>query len=243
MSQTTLLALQGLPYMHCTQRVKHALESCRDVEQAEVSMHYAKVTGNAPSSALIAAVANAGYQANLASGSAAKTELLTDATSSLPDAQPAVSSSLPATDNNNDDDVQLLLNGLSCASCVSKVQHALLAVPGVEQARVNLAERSALVTGTADPQAFVTVVEKAGYSAEMIHDETERRTRQQQTARDKMKCFSWQAALGLALGMATAGLGSIRRQHAADARNPAPVAGRRYHYLGDDGICWRTFLP
>lgn len=130
MSQTTLLALQGLSCMHCTQRVKHALESCRDVEQAEVSMHYAKVTGDAPSSALIAAVANAGYQANLASGSAAKTEPLTDATSSLPDAQPAVSSSLPATDNNNDDDVQLLLNGLSCASCVSKVQHALLAVPG-----------------------------------------------------------------------------------------------------------------
>lgn len=201
MSQTTLLALQGLSCMHCTQRVKHALESCRDVEQAEVSMHYAKVTDDAPSSALIAAVANAGYQANLASGSAAKTEPLTDATSSLPDAQPAVSSSLPATDNNNDDDVQLLLNGLSCASCVSKVQHALLTVPGVEQARVNLAERSALVTGTADPQALVTAVEKAGFSAEMIHDETERRTRQQQTARDKMKRFSWQAALGLALGM------------------------------------------
>lgn len=35
----------------------------------------------------------------------------------------------------------------------------------------------------------------------MIHDETERRARQQQTARDKMKRFSWQAALGLALGM------------------------------------------
>jgi len=71
-----------------------------------------------------------------------------------------VSFFLPVTDNNNDDDVQLLLNGLSCASCVSKVQHALLAVPRFEQAWVDLAERNALVTGTADPQALVMAVEK-----------------------------------------------------------------------------------
>ncbi|MDQ7769254.1 copper-exporting P-type ATPase CopA, partial [Serratia nevei] len=37
--------------------------------------------------------------------------------------------------------------------------------------------------------------------AEMIQDETERRERQQQTARANMKRFSWQAALGLALGI------------------------------------------
>ena len=42
---------------------------------------------------------------------------------------------------------------------------------------------------------------KAGYGAEMIQDETERRERQQQTARANMKRFSWQAALGLALGI------------------------------------------
>ncbi|NGH43262.1 Cu+ exporting ATPase, partial [Escherichia coli] len=41
----------------------------------------------------------------------------------------------------------------------------------------------------------------AGYGAEMIQDETERRERQQQTARANMKRFSWQAALGLALGI------------------------------------------
>jgi len=33
----------------------------------------------------------------------------------------------------------------------------------------------------------------------MIRDETERRARQQQTARDKMKRFSWQAVLGMPL--------------------------------------------
>lgn len=125
---------------------------------------------------------------------------MTDATPSLPDDQPAAQSPLPATDG-ADDSVQLLLSGMTCASCVNKVQLALQSVPGVEHARVNLAERSALVTGAADAQALVAAVEKAGYGAEMIQDETERRERQQQTARANMKRFSWQAALGLALGI------------------------------------------
>ncbi|HGY5902641.1 TPA: HAD-IC family P-type ATPase, partial [Serratia marcescens] len=266
MSHTTMLALQGLSCMNCAQRVKKALESRSDVEQADVNVHYAKVTGDAPDSALIdsviaagyqaevaphadtelqlsglscmhcvgttrkaleavpgvfatdvtidgakvygdadpqtliAAVEDAGYHAGVAGAVAPKTEPLTDATPSLPDVQPAAQSPLPATDG-ADDSVQLLLSGMTCASCVNKVQLALQSVPGVEHARVNLAERSALVTGAADAQALVAAVEKAGYGAEMIQDETERRERQQQTARANMKRFSWQAALGLALGI------------------------------------------
>lgn len=269
MSQTTVLALQGLTCMNCAQRVKKALESREDVEQAEVNVHYAKVTGEASSEALIDSVVAAGYQAAMAQqpdtelqlnglscmhcaastrkaleavpgviaadvsidsakvyGEAApealiaavedagyhaslagaatspKTEPLTESVPVLPETQATASSPLPATSNGDDDDsVQLLLSGMSCASCVSKVQNALQSVSGVDQARVNLAERSALITGSADPQALVAAVEKAGYGAEMIQDETERRERQQQTAQANMKRFRWQAALGLALGI------------------------------------------
>jgi len=269
MSQTTVLALQGLTCMNCAQRVKKALESREDVEQAEVNVHYAKVTGEASSQALIdsvvaagyqaavaqqpdtelqlnglscmhcaastrkaleavpgviaadvsidsakvygdaapealiAAVEDAGYHASLAGAATSpKTEPLTESVPVLPETQATASSPLPATSNGDDDDsVQLLLSGMSCASCVSKVQNALQSVSGVDQARVNLAERSALITGSADPQALVAAVEKAGYGAEMIQDETERRERQQQTAQANMKRFRWQAALGLALGI------------------------------------------
>lgn len=269
MSQTTVLALQGLTCMNCAQRVKKALESREDVEQAEVNVHYAKVTGeassqalidsvvaagyqaavaqqpdtelqlnglscmhcaastrkaleavpgviaadvsidsakvygDAASEALIAAVEDAGYHASLAGAATSpKTEPLTESVPVLPETQATASSPLPATSNGDDDDsVQLLLSGMSCASCVSKVQNALQSVSGVDQARVNLAERSALITGSADPQALVAAVEKAGYGAEMIQDETERRERQQQTAQANMKRFRWQAALGLALGI------------------------------------------
>ncbi|XNM88180.1 cation transporter [Escherichia coli] len=62
---------------------------------------------------------------------------------------------------------------MSCASCVTRVQNALQSVPGVTQARVNLAERTALVMGSASPQDLVQAVEKAGYGAEAIEDDAE----------------------------------------------------------------------
>jgi Cu+-exporting ATPase len=199
MSQTTVLTLQGLSCMHCVGSARKALEAVPGVTSAEVTLEAANVYGDANAEQLIAAIEDAGFHASLAEGtSPPKTEPLTASDPTLPETQAAARSSLPATD---DDSIQLLLSGMSCASCVSKVQNALQSVPGVEQARVNLAERSALITGSAAPHALVAAVEKAGYGAEMIQDETERRARQQQTAQANMKRFRWQAALGLALGI------------------------------------------
>ena len=90
---------------------------------------------------------------------------------------------------------------MSCASCVSRVQNALQAVPGVAQARVNLAERTALVMGSASAAELVQAVEKAGYCAEAIEDDAERRERQQETAIATMKRFRWQAIVALLVGI------------------------------------------
>ena len=90
---------------------------------------------------------------------------------------------------------------MSCASCVSRVQNALQAVPGVAQARVNLAERTALVMGSASAAELVQAVEKAGYGAEAIEDDVERRERQQETAIATMKRFRWQAIVALLVGI------------------------------------------
>lgn len=199
MSQTTVLTLQGLSCMHCVGSARKALEAVPGVINAEVTLEAANVYGDAKAEQLIAAIENAGFHASLTGATHhPKTEPLTVSDPILPETQAAALSSLPAAD---DDSIQLLLSGMSCASCVSKVQNALQSVPGVEQARVNLAERSALITGSAASQALIAAVEKAGYGAEMIQDETERRTRQQQTAQANMKRFRWQAALGLALGI------------------------------------------
>lgn len=67
--------------------------------------------------------------------------------------------------------VHLSLTGVSCAGCVSKIEKALSAVPGVDQAEVNFADRSALVEGQPDTEQLITAVSQAGYGAAVIEDE------------------------------------------------------------------------
>ncbi|MCF6626575.1 copper-exporting P-type ATPase CopA [Raoultella ornithinolytica] len=196
MSQTIDLALDGLSCGHCVKRVKESLEQRPDVELAEVTVTEAHVTVSASAEALIETIKQAGYGAEL---SHPKAKPLAE--SSIPsEALTAVSSELPAA-TADDESQQLLLSGMSCASCVSRVQNALQSVPGVTQARVNLAERTALVMGSASAAELVQAVEKAGYGAEAIEDDLQRRERQQETAIATMKRFRWQAIVALLVGV------------------------------------------
>jgi heavy metal translocating P-type ATPase len=55
------------------------------------------------------------------------------------------------------------VQGMSCASCVARVEKALAAVPGTTFAAVNLASARATVGGEADPQAVHDALARAGY--------------------------------------------------------------------------------
>ena len=57
------------------------------------------------------------------------------------------------------------ISGMTCASCVARVEKALRAVPGVQDASVNLATERASVRGSADADAILAAVRKAGYDA------------------------------------------------------------------------------
>ncbi len=61
--------------------------------------------------------------------------------------------------------VDLVIEGMTCASCVARVERALKSVPGVTSAVVNLATERATVTGSADLAALTRVVADAGYEA------------------------------------------------------------------------------
>jgi P-type Cu+ transporter len=68
--------------------------------------------------------------------------------------------------------IDLAVTGMTCASCVSRVEKVLARVPGVTEARVNLATERAQVTGVhPDLAALITAVEKAGYGATEIQSE------------------------------------------------------------------------
>jgi Cu+-exporting ATPase len=65
--------------------------------------------------------------------------------------------------------LQLAVEGMTCASCVARVEKALKKVPGVVDASVNLATEQATVHGPAlDAAAIVAAVAQAGYEAALL---------------------------------------------------------------------------
>lgn len=64
--------------------------------------------------------------------------------------------------------VSLGITGMTCASCVGRVERAIAKVPGVSGVAVNLATESATITtdGSVDAVALAEVVRDAGYEAE-----------------------------------------------------------------------------
>jgi Cu+-exporting ATPase len=67
--------------------------------------------------------------------------------------------------------LELSIEGMTCASCVARVEKALRRVPGVADAQVNLATEVASVTpadANLDAADLVTAIEHAGYAAHVL---------------------------------------------------------------------------
>ncbi len=59
--------------------------------------------------------------------------------------------------------VDLQVEGMTCASCVGRVEKALVRVPGVDRAVVNLAtERAHIESSSSDPVDLVEEIGRAG---------------------------------------------------------------------------------
>src|ERR1035441_8850200 len=70
--------------------------------------------------------------------------------------------------------VRLQIDGMTCASCASRVEKALARVPGVLEASVNLATEVAdvrVAVGHVDAALLAAAVVKAGYGARLIADD------------------------------------------------------------------------
>lgn len=87
----------------------------------------------------------------------------------------------------------LQVEGMTCASCVSRVEKALEKVPGVSRAVANLATEKAtvLALSTVPASALKAAIEKAGYA---VHDVSER-----QPSRAKRLPDGWAVAVSAAL--------------------------------------------
>lgn len=85
---------------------------------------------------------------------------------------------------------QLAITGMTCASCVGRVEKAFGKIDGVVSAVVNLATERATVkveTGRASVADLIRAVEKSGYGAEAVTDDDARFEEDERKARNKAR--------------------------------------------------------
>jgi P-type Cu+ transporter len=150
-------------------------------------------------------------------------------------------SSLPAASGQAG--FSLGIDGMTCASCVSRVEKAIVATPGIASASVNLVTKRAEVvfSGAPDIAAVVSAISKAGYGTTV------------ETARfdiDKMSCASCvnhvekafkkipgviEASVNLATRTGTVRF-AARTTNAGDLAKAATLAGYPAHEIKPDAF-------
>ncbi|MBV7567761.1 heavy metal translocating P-type ATPase [Pseudomonas sp. PDM27] len=97
--------------------------------------------------------------------------------------------------------LELSIDGMTCASCVGRVERALGKVAGVKSVSVNLAnERAHLeLLGQVDPQTLIAAVTKAGYAASVWEAEHPPADNQQQRLHRERLALIMAIALALPL--------------------------------------------
>lgn len=110
-------------------------------------------------------------------------------------------------------EIELALQGMTCASCVSRIERALIAVPGVVEASVNLATELARVrvTSQTGEAELVAAVVAAGYGA-TPHAAARPGTDAAQVAASREARHLWFAAL-LSLPLVLPMLGLLWGEH------------------------------
>ncbi|WP_194437061.1 heavy metal translocating P-type ATPase [Vibrio fluminensis] len=191
-------ALSGLNCGKCVKKLTDHLANNDAISSLSVSKTELSLYTLLSDQRIIELVAELGYQASL---EPAKSELEPSATPEITqDNHSLADKGAAATAASN---INLLISGMTCASCVSSVEKTLLAVDGVSKAQVNLAEQSAIVFTTdaqLNSQALIQAVAKAGYSAQIIDDpktQQQKQLEQQQQIQAHHKRSAW---IGLAVG-------------------------------------------
>jgi len=107
----------------------------------------------------------------------------------------------------------LNIDGMTCASCVARVEKALSRVPGVQSASVNLATEQAQVSAETalTPERLLEAVQRAGYEASLVQPDADLLEAPARRAHDQ----GWKVAVaaGLSLPLMLPMIGDLLGQH------------------------------
>src|SRR5690554_1249515 len=210
----TVLSISGASCQGCAKKIRNALEPLAgSTERVEVNLEAQTVA--LPEGVDVAeaarVVTEAGYPAEAIaepeSGSCCASKKAASCCSSrAQDAvsepgEPAAKAATEANAGANGDTVLLAVTRTTCASCVNSIEKALMSVPGVTHAHMNLADNTATATGDVDSQALVNAVESAGYGARVIEDADAADDRKQEEDKKQYKVLLVKMAISLGLGL------------------------------------------
>ncbi|MEF1312249.1 copper-translocating P-type ATPase [Vibrio mytili] len=199
------LHLSGLSCGGCVNKLSSLLESNSNVISFEASKTHLSIRTILSEPQVIELVATLGYNASVESDEEETISDQTETSKNEQNTQPTeprskVEEIPPATGTQ----IQMLVQGMTCASCVSSVEKALTSVAGVEKAQVNLAEQSALIFIDKDSEALhqsiVESVKQAGYDGEILQDAATQQEKQAEQQRRQQKRFKLDAIAGLVVG-------------------------------------------
>ncbi len=102
-------------------------------------------------------------------------------------------------------EIRLSILGMRCAGCVSAVEEAIKAVPGVAEVSVNFADHSAIIKGNVEAEVLKQAVAEAGYDAavmEGLEDPAEEEQQEQERYQKLIKKAMAAALFGFPLMIA-----------------------------------------
>ncbi len=187
--------LSGLHCGNCVKKVRTALEASSDNQNIDIDTQHLSLVSALPAEKIVQQIEELGYQAQLAGSKPTPSEQVERESQQTED----------FTASDGDATTNLLISGMSCASCVASVDKALRSVSGVDKAQVNLAEQSALVFSERHDESFHKALEKAvqeaGYQAEIIDDPAMQQEKQAQQQQRIQKLHRNNAIIGLVVGI------------------------------------------
>ena len=194
------LSLSGLSCGKCVNKLTQALEQTEQTSNLEVSKHELTLVTLLSQSELIELIESVGYHANPYS----EANDLLSSSDSEEDKKPTPAESAQAKPATSQYTYHLVLEGMTCASCVSSVEKALKKNEFVDQAQINLAEQTALVftskTRDVIEAALIESVKTAGYGAEFVDDAATQQQKQQEQQLRTQKAFLKNSVSALFIG-------------------------------------------
>ncbi|OEE81208.1 heavy metal translocating P-type ATPase [Vibrio genomosp. F6] len=209
-------SLSGLSCGRCVKKLSQHLEQHPHIGVFSVTTTELTLVTDLKSQQIIDLVASVGYQASpLLESETSDKQTVADEQSiaekvitSTPLASEALiaepHSDAPPAKTQPNHSYHLLLQGLTCASCVSSVEKACLSVEAVSHVQINLAEQSALVFSVSEQEVIQTpliaAIEAAGYHAEFVHSPEIQQQKQLEQQQEEQKIYRKNAITALLLG-------------------------------------------